>query len=115
MRSIRTLPSRIAGNGPEETSIWLDELSSSPERPGFQLLVDRPPIEFVVGAIGKVWQLDIPFVHVPDAEAFAAFAEKGFVKVAWAIHLSSCGERDTHLTFEVRVDATDGETIAEKR
>ena len=45
------------------------------ERPGFQVLADEPPREVVVGAIGRVWEADIPFVHVVDAEAFAAFTE----------------------------------------
>lgn len=85
----------------------LDALESTPVRPGFQLLIDDPPRELVVGAIGKVWQLDIPFVHVDDAVAFAAFDEPGFVRVAWAIQLSPLGERGTRLDLEVRVDATD--------
>ncbi len=46
-----------------------------------------------MGAIGKVWRLDIPFAHVPDAAGYAAFAAPDFVEVAWAL----------------RVDATDDE------
>src|SRR6185369_9156458 len=49
----------------------------------------------------------IPFVHVADAAAFAAFHEPGFVKVAWAVRVAWRGERDTRVEIEVRVDATD--------
>lgn len=105
--ALRTWPSRLLGHEPEEMSLRVDDLVSSPEHPGFQILHDEPPHEVVVGAIGKVWHLEIPFVHVPDAAAFAAFDEPGYAKVAWTIELSPLGERDTRLTFEVRVDATD--------
>jgi hypothetical protein len=85
----------------------LDDLRSSVERPGFQVLVDDPPREVVVGAIGKVWQLDIPFVHVADSAAFLRFAEPGFIKVAWALRVMRRGDRDARIEVEVRVDATD--------
>jgi hypothetical protein len=54
-----------------------------------------------------VWHLEIPFAHVADAEAFRAFEEPGFVKVAWAIRLAPRGAEGTRVTFELRVDATD--------
>ena len=85
----------------------LDDLTSAPQRPGFQILVDDPPREVVAGAIGQVWRLRIPFVHVDGAGAFAAFAEPGYVKVAWAIRVSPLGDGCTHLELEVRVSATD--------
>ena len=61
----------------------------------------------VVGAIGQVWQLDIPFMHVPDAAAYASFAEAGWVKVAWALRVSPWGTSGSRVEMEVRVDATD--------
>lgn len=105
--TIRTLPGRLAGRREEPLALRIDDLTSSVDRPGFQILVDDAPREVVVGAIGKVWQPDIPFVHVPTAEAFAAFSEPGFVKVAWTIRVSPHGEGGAHVSFEVRVDATD--------
>lgn len=108
--ALRTLPSRLTGHEQEKLTLGVDQLVSTPERPGFQILRDDPPHEVVVGAIGKVWQLEIPFVHVATAEAFAGFAEPGFIKVAWAIQLAPLGERDTRVTFELRVDATDEES-----
>jgi hypothetical protein len=84
----------------------VDALTSSPEAPGFQLLVDEPPRELAVGAIGKVWERHIPFVHVATAAEFAAFAQPDFARVAWSIRLSPRGS-GTHLELELRVDTTD--------
>jgi hypothetical protein len=88
----------------------VDALRSSPEAPGFQLLAEEPGREFAVGAIGKVWRTEIPFVHPGNAEDFLTFAEPGHVKVAWAIRVLPEGERDSRLEFELRVDATDRES-----
>src|SRR5262245_27408771 len=80
MRALASAVSRIS-----RSRIRIDGMRSSPERPGFQVLADDPPNEVAVGAIGKVWKPDIPFVHVGDDVAFSGFSEPGFVKVAWAI------------------------------
>ena len=77
------------------------------KQPGFQVLVDDAPHEVVVGAIGKVWQLEIPFVHVADADAFAAFSVPGFVKVAWALRVSPRAGQTRTSSWRLRVDATD--------
>lgn len=104
--AIRTLPERMRGPS-EPMRLRIDDMRSSADRPGFHLLVEDPPRELVVGAIGKVWQPDIEFLHVPTAEAFAALDEPGFIKVAWAIQLRPLGEHATHVSFEVRVAPTD--------
>jgi hypothetical protein len=103
--ALRTLPSRITGTV-EKVELRLDAIASSAEHPGFQILIDEPR-EVVVGAIGQVWQLDIPFVHVDGAAAYAAFDESGWVKVAWALRVLPVGDRDSRVEIEVRVDATD--------
>jgi hypothetical protein len=103
--AIRTLPSRVTGTV-DEVQLRIDALTSTPERPGFQILVDDPR-EVVVSAIGQVWQLDIPFVHVADAAAYASFSESGWVKVAWALRVSPWGTSGSRVEIEVRVDATD--------
>lgn len=94
----RTLPARLLGRDegtPADLTLRIDELISTPEEPGFQVLVDDPPSEVVVGAIGQVWQLDIPFVHVPDAAAFAAYDEPEQVKVAWALQCDALDDEST--------------------
>ncbi len=112
--SVRTLASRAKGHE-VRPSLRLDDLQSSTERPGFQVLVDDAPREVVVGAVGQVWRLDIPFVHVADAAEFLAFQEPGFVKVAWAIQLTPLGASATHVGLEVRVHATDERSWAKFR
>jgi hypothetical protein len=96
--------SRSGGASP---TIRIDSLRSSPEHPGFQILAEEPPYELAVGAIGKVWHLDIPFVHVADDAAFASFAQPDYIKVAWAIRVLPRGAGKSHVEFEVRVAATD--------
>lgn len=94
---------------PEPLRLGLDSLDSTPEKPGFSILAEDAPHEVVIGAIGKVWHLEIPFHHVDDAAAFAAFARPDYVKVAWAIRVEPLGAADARVTIEVRVDATDAE------
>jgi hypothetical protein len=108
--AIRTLPDRLRGSTEAPGGIRIDDLRSSPEKPGFQMLVEDPPREFAVAAIGKVWHAKIPFVHVAGADAYLQFRQDGFVKVAWAIRVSARGEHDAHVEIEVRVDATDDES-----
>lgn len=107
--AVRTLPDRLRHRSNESPRLNLDQLTSTPAHPGFRLLAEEPGSEVAVGAIGKVWQLDIPFVHVEDAAAFAAFDAPDFVKVAWSLRVTPRAERDSHVEFELRVDATDDE------
>jgi hypothetical protein len=103
---LRSLPERVHGHT-RPTTLRIDDLKSTPEEPGFAVLSEAVPQEFAVGAIGKVWQPEIPFVHVADAAAFAAFREGGFVKVAWSVHILPFADRCSRVELEVRVDATD--------
>jgi hypothetical protein len=103
--AIRTLPSRLAGHEPEAMNLRIDDIVSS-ERPGFRALAEDPGREIVIGAIGKVWQPDIPFVDVNGAEEFAAWNEPGYVKVAWALRVAPLGDHDARVEIEVRVSAT---------
>jgi hypothetical protein len=101
--AVRTWFSRA---GADDLRLGLDAMVSTPEHPGFQVLAEDGD-ELAVGAIGKVWHLDIPFVHVASAEEFARFAEPDQVKVAWSLHVEPRGDHDARLVVEVRVDATD--------
>ncbi len=104
--ALRTLVDR-GGETPAPARVKLDDMRSSAEHPGFQVLVDDPPREVAVGAIGQVWRLSIPFVHVDGAGDFLRFATPSYVKVAWAIRVSPLGPGRSHLEVEVRVTATD--------
>jgi hypothetical protein len=105
--TLRTLPDRLRGKESGPASLRLDDLVSTPERPGFGILVEDPPREVCVGAIGRVWEPDIPFVHVADANAFHAFDEPGYAKVAWALQVAPRGGDGARLTLELRVAGTD--------
>jgi hypothetical protein len=107
--ALRTLPDHLLHAKEAAPRLKLDDLKSSAAQPGFQILAEDPGREVAVGAIGKVWHLDIPFVHVENAEAFVAFDWPDFVKVAWSIRVTARGETDSHVEFELRVDATDDE------
>ena len=84
----------------------LDDLRSTPDAPGFGILAEGER-EVAVGAIGKVWMPDIPFVHPADAEAFRAFAEPDHLKVAWALRVLPHGDGGSRVEFELRTEATD--------
>jgi hypothetical protein len=103
---LRSIPERLAGRATQPAGIRLDDLSSTAEHPGFQVLSIEPPHAICIGAIGKVWKPVIAFEHVPDAERFADFADEGFIKVAWSIEVESQGT-GSRLSVELRVDATD--------
>ena len=105
--AIRTLPERLASKDVPPFSARLDDLVSTEQRPGFQILAEEPAREVAVGAIGKVWRLEIPFTHVDGAAAFAAFDTTGWIKVAWAIRVTPRGDAGARVEVEVRVAATD--------
>jgi len=103
---IRAIPERLAGTH-EQSRLCIDDLRSSPDKPGFSLLLEEAGQEFAVGAIGKVWQPVIPFSHQPDADAFLAFSQADQIKVAWSIRVLPLGSADCRVELELRVDATD--------
>jgi hypothetical protein len=105
---VRTIPDRLRGKT-VQLRFRLQDLKSSPETPGFQVLVDEPPREVAVGAIGKVWHLSIPFLHVPDAESYKAFNQPDYVKVAWALRVEALEDSRSRVAFELRVEATDAD------
>src|SRR5581483_10920421 len=105
--SIRTLAERLRRRESGPLSLRIDDLRSSPEKPGFAIFVDDPPREVAIAAIGKVWHSEIPFVHTSSCDSFAAFAEPDYAKVAWAVRVLPRGDCDARVEIEVRVDATD--------
>ncbi len=108
--AVRALPERLHGRPAAPFSLRLDDVVSTPSRPGFSILIDEPPHEVAVGAIGQVWKGEIPFVHVASPQAFAQFEEPGYAKVAWALRVLPRGDRDSRVEVEVRVDATDDDS-----
>ena len=108
--ALRTIPDRLQGKA-TQLRLRINDLMSTPAEPGFQLLVEDAPHELAAGAIGKVWRPVIPFVHVRDAAAYAAFSEAGYIKVAWALRVVPEGTATSRLEFELRVAATDEDAL----
>jgi hypothetical protein len=106
--AVRTLPSRLAGREVETAALRIDDIAGI-GRPGFRILAESDA-EVAVGAIGKVWKLDIPFADVEDAETYARFSETGYAKVAWSLRALSRGAHRARIVVEVRVSATDEES-----
>ncbi|HEX8953409.1 MAG TPA: hypothetical protein VF945_16250 [Polyangia bacterium] len=105
--AIRELPAMLTHRERPSFSLRIDDFAAPSDKPGFRVLVDDPPRELAVGAIGKVWQPDILFVEVARADEFAAFGLPDFAKVAWAVRIAPRGDAGARVELEVRVDATD--------
>jgi len=64
--------------------------------------------EIVMGAVTQPWQADVEFRALPP-ESFAAFAEPGFVKIAWTLRADPAADGGSTFRTETRAVATDGE------
>ncbi|HSF14287.1 MAG TPA: hypothetical protein VLK65_01895 [Vicinamibacteria bacterium] len=105
--ALRTLPTRLRGGAVDPVCMRIDDIVGQ-SRPGFRLLAESET-EVVIGAVGKVWELDIPFVDIQTSDDFARFDEPGFTKVAWALRSVPRGERNARLELELGVHSTDEE------
>ena len=103
---LRTLPDILSGRATEDLSLRISDIGRG-AAPGFRVLSEVPGRSLTIGAIGKVWEPEIPFVDI-SADTFAAFSEPGYAKVAWEIRCEPHGA-GTRVILEVRVGATDDE------
>ena len=78
---------------------------------GWGKLGEEPERYFCAGAICQPWQADVAFKAVGRGE-FAAFAEPGWVKIAWIIEVEALEPAVTRLATETRAVATDPESRA---
>ena len=74
---------------------------------GFALLADRPD-ELVVGGVGRFWKPSGDVRRVGAAD-FAEFAEPGYAKAAFNMHVQPAPDGATLLTTETRIQGTDDE------
>ena len=51
---------------------------------GWRVLGENCGREIVVGAVAQPWEADVTF-HGLNPDAFAAFTEPGYVKIAWSL------------------------------
>ena len=70
---------------------------------GFTKLEEDPGREVVFGIAGRFWRLDGDLRRIADRAAFAAFAEDGFVKGAWNLHVDALEDGTSRLSTETRI------------
>jgi hypothetical protein len=81
-------------------------LAASVQALGWGVLADVPGREMVFGAVTKPWEPNVTFRSIaPDA--FEAFAEPGYVKIAWTLRADPAGDRGSVFRTETRAVATD--------
>lgn len=73
---------------------------------GWGVLAESPGREIVVGAVTKPWEPNVTFRSLAPDE-FAAFAEPGYVKIAWTLRADPNSERESIFRTETRVLSTD--------
>jgi hypothetical protein len=73
---------------------------------GWRILAEEPGREIVLGAVTRPWEPTPRFESVPSSD-FAAFAEPGYVKIAWNLLAEASGPENSMFRTETRVMATD--------
>jgi hypothetical protein len=81
---------------------------------GWGVLAEVQDREIVVGAVTKPWEPNVIFRALPPHE-FAAFAEPGYVKIAWTLRADPVGARESIFRTETRAAATDATARARFR
>ena len=74
---------------------------------GWGVLAEVPGREIVVGAVTRPWEGKVTFISIPP-DGFAAFAEPGYVKIAWTLRADETSAATTVFRTETRAIATDG-------
>jgi hypothetical protein len=81
---------------------------------GWGVVAEVPGREVVMGAITRPWEANVVFRPLP-AEAFAAFDEPGYVKIAWTLRADAIGAAESIFRTETRAVATDAAARAKFR
>jgi len=81
---------------------------------GWVILAETPGHEIVLGAVTKPWEPNVTFRSVPQ-EAFRAFNEPDYVKIAWTLRADAIGATQSIFRTETRAIATDRSARAKFR
>jgi len=73
---------------------------------GWVVLDEIPDREIVVGAVTRPWESNVTFRSIP-AGLFEAFAEPGYVKIAWTLRADPVDASSSTFATETRAVATD--------
>ncbi|HEX6162502.1 MAG TPA: hypothetical protein VFZ31_03995 [Vicinamibacterales bacterium] len=107
VRSIIKARELVLGGEPDERphpAQLLDQMKSI----GWVVLAEMPGREVVMGAVTQPWQAAPVFRSIPPDE-FLAFAEPGYVKIAWTLRASPLDARRSMFHTETRVATTDAD------
>ena len=110
--ALREVPARLIGapRAPlDERGIVAETLSI-----GWGILAETPGREIVMGAVTRPWEADVKFEAL-SPEAFAAFSEPGYVKIAWTLRAEPVGPGRCIFQTETRAVATDRRSRARFR
>lgn len=81
---------------------------------GWGVLAEVPDREVVVGAVTAPWEPNVTF-HALAPASFAAFAEAGFVKIAWTLRADPAPDGGSVFRTETRAVATNATARARFR
>lgn len=81
---------------------------------GWVVLAETPGRELVVGAVTRPWEANVTFRSVAP-EAYLAFNEPGYVKIAWTLRADATGAGSSIFRTETRALATDPQAAARFR
>jgi hypothetical protein len=98
----RAIALRAAPDGRRRPQRLLNEVQAL----GWGVLAEELDRELVVGAVTQPWEANVIFRSLPPDE-FAAFAEPGFVKIAWTLRVRPIDPRSSIFSTETRAVATD--------
>jgi len=110
MLDLRNLPAKLAGkHAPTaaQTGPFLDLLYMG----GFIPLTEEPGREIIFGLVGQFWKLDGgEEPPIPSPEAFLAFDDPAFAKVAANLAVTVDEQGHTHCSTETRIHVPDSKT-----
>jgi hypothetical protein len=81
---------------------------------GWRVLEENCGREIVVGAVTQPWEADVTFQGM-NPDAFAAFNDPGYVKIAWSLRADPVGADRSIFRTETRAIATDPDSRAKFR
>jgi hypothetical protein len=105
LMEIRYLPARLTRRHAPvsfQSGLFLEQLYQG----GFIPLAEEPGREIVFGLIGQFWKLSGgEAAHIPDPQAFLAFNDPAYAKVAANLLVMEDGDGQTRFSTETRVYA----------